>query len=124
VGALPAIGQALDAAVRIRDLGSWFVRLIQRMFGPDGAVHPHENWRLVSTERPGVELVVSAHKSVALLGVLGRADDSILDAERDATGLSRHLDAPPWGAPRSRADPNEDARADMGPHPPRHVAGR
>ena len=57
------------------------------LFGPGGAVHPHESWRLVSTKRPGVELVVSAHKSVAVLGVLGRAEDmhSILDAERDAT---------------------------------------
>lgn len=59
----------------------------ERIFGPDGAVHPHENWRLVSTKRPGVELVVAAHKSVALLGVIGKAEDmhAILDVERDAT---------------------------------------
>jgi len=57
------------------------------IFGPDGAVHPHEDWRLVSTKRPGVELVVAAHKSVALLGVIGKAEDmhAILDVERDAT---------------------------------------
>ena len=37
--------------------------------------------------RPGMELVVSPHKSVAELGVIGRAEDMhlILDAERDAT---------------------------------------
>ena len=41
----------------------------------------------MSTKRPGIELVVSAHKSVAVLGVVGRADDlhRILDAETDAT---------------------------------------
>jgi len=39
------------------------------------------------TRRPGVELVVSAHKSVAELGVIGRAEDmhAIMDAERTAT---------------------------------------
>ena len=37
--------------------------------------------------RPGMELVVSPHKSIAELGVIGRAEDmhTILDAERDAT---------------------------------------
>ena len=37
--------------------------------------------------RPGIELVVSPHKSVTELGVIGRAEDMhlILDAERDAT---------------------------------------
>jgi conjugative relaxase-like TrwC/TraI family protein len=37
--------------------------------------------------RPGIELVVSCHKSVAELGVLGRAEDMhvILGAEREAT---------------------------------------
>ena len=39
------------------------------------------------TKRPGLELVISAHKSVAELGVIGRAEDmhQIMDAERDAT---------------------------------------
>ena len=34
-----------------------------------------------------MELVISAHKSVAELGVIGRAEDMhrIMDAERDAT---------------------------------------
>ena len=43
--------------------------------------------RLVACLRPGLELVVSPHKSVAELGVIGRAEDmhQIVDAERDAT---------------------------------------
>jgi conjugative relaxase-like TrwC/TraI family protein len=63
------------------------------LFGPGGAVDPTTGERLVQTTRPGLELVISAHKSVAELGVLGRAEDmhSIMDAERDAT-LS-YLDA-------------------------------
>ncbi len=57
------------------------------IFGPGGATDPHLGERLVRTRRPGVELVVSAHKSVAVLGVMGAVDDmhSILDAETDAT---------------------------------------
>jgi hypothetical protein len=41
----------------------------------------------VSTSRPRMELVMSAPKSVAELGVIGRADDMhvMMDAERDAT---------------------------------------
>ncbi len=57
------------------------------MFGPGGAVDPITGDRLAATKRPGMELVVSAHKSVAELGVMGRAEDMhrIMDAERDAT---------------------------------------
>ncbi|MBV8297460.1 MAG: relaxase domain-containing protein, partial [Acidimicrobiia bacterium] len=57
------------------------------LFGPGGAVDPTTGERLVHTTRPGLELVISAHKSVAELGVLGRAEDmhAIMDAERDAT---------------------------------------
>jgi conjugative relaxase-like TrwC/TraI family protein len=57
------------------------------VFGLGGAVDPATGWRLVRTTRPGVELVVSAHKSVAVLGVLGAIDDmhAIVDAETDAT---------------------------------------
>ncbi len=61
---------------------------------------PTTGTRLVATRRPGIELVVSAHKSVALLGVIGWADEmhAILDAETDATlGLPRRL------GPRRRA---------------------
>jgi conjugative relaxase-like TrwC/TraI family protein len=57
------------------------------VFGLGGVVDPATGWRLVRTTRPGVELVVSAHKSVAVLGVLGAVDDmhAIVDAETDAT---------------------------------------
>jgi conjugative relaxase-like TrwC/TraI family protein len=57
------------------------------MYGPGGAQHPRTGARLAATRRPGMELVVSAHKSVAELGVIGRAEDMhrIMDAERDAT---------------------------------------
>ena len=57
------------------------------IYGPGGAKHPRTGARLAATRRPGMELVISAHKSVAELGVIGRAEDMhrIMDAERDAT---------------------------------------
>src|SRR5437762_2882791 len=57
------------------------------VYGPGGACDPTTGGRLVSTLRPGMELVISAHKSVAELGVIGRTEDMhrIMDAERDAT---------------------------------------
>ncbi|HET6873484.1 MAG TPA: MobF family relaxase, partial [Acidimicrobiales bacterium] len=57
------------------------------IFGPGGARRPSDGARLVNAKRPGMELVVAAQKSVALLGVIGRAEDmhAILDAETDAT---------------------------------------
>jgi conjugative relaxase-like TrwC/TraI family protein len=57
------------------------------LFGPGGARDPATGERLVATKRPGLELSVSVHKSVAELGVIGRAEDMhrILDAERDGT---------------------------------------
>jgi len=67
------------------------------LFGPGGAVDPTTGERLVATRRPGMELVIAAHKSVAELGVIGAAEDMhrIMDAERDATlayldSLARH----------------------------------
>jgi len=59
----------------------------EAVFGPGGACHPATFERLVATRRPGMELVISAHKSVAELGAIGRAEDmhAIMDAERDAT---------------------------------------
>ncbi|HWG74112.1 MAG TPA: MobF family relaxase [Acidimicrobiales bacterium] len=59
----------------------------EAVFGPGGARHPGTGGRLACTRRPGMELVISAHKSVAELGVIGRAEDmhQIMDAERDAT---------------------------------------
>jgi conjugative relaxase-like TrwC/TraI family protein len=58
-----------------------------KIYGPGGAKHPDSGARLVAAKRPGMELVVAAHKSVALLGIIGRAEDmhAILDAETDAT---------------------------------------
>ena len=57
------------------------------LYGPGGACVPTTGERLVRTRRPGMELVIAAHKSVAELGVIGRAEHMhrILDAERDAT---------------------------------------
>jgi conjugative relaxase-like TrwC/TraI family protein len=59
----------------------------EAIYGPGGARHPVSGEQLVSTRRPGLEIVISAHKSVAELGVMGRAEDMhrIMDAERDAT---------------------------------------
>ena len=59
----------------------------EAIYGPDGALDPSTGERLVNSHRPGMELVIGAHKSVAELGVLGRAEDMhrIMDAERDAT---------------------------------------
>jgi conjugative relaxase-like TrwC/TraI family protein len=74
-------------------------------FGPGGFRDPRTGQQLVSTKRPGFELVVSAHKSLSLLGVVGRADDmhAILDAE--TAGTLGYLDA--WvqarGGRRGRA---------------------
>jgi len=63
------------------------VEAYEAVFGPGGARHPVSLERLVTTRRPGMEIVISAHKSVAELGVIGRAEDmhAIMDAERDAT---------------------------------------
>ena len=57
------------------------------LFGIGGAHDPRTGRRLVGCLRPGLELVISPHKSVAELGVIGRAEDmhEIVDAERDAT---------------------------------------
>ena len=55
------------------------------IYGPGGACDPTTGARLASTTRPGMELVIAAHKSVAELGVIGQAEDMhrIMDAERD-----------------------------------------
>ncbi|MGH9107797.1 MAG: MobF family relaxase [Acidimicrobiales bacterium] len=64
------------------DLDEW-----RAVFATGGAHHPGTHARLVACMRPGMELVISSHKSVAELGVVGRPEDmhAILDAERDAT---------------------------------------
>ena len=59
----------------------------EAIFGAGGASHPTSGVRLAATRRPGMELVIGAHKSLAVLGVIGRAEDmhAVMDAERDAT---------------------------------------
>ena len=58
----------------------------EAVFGQGGAKDPRTGERLVKTHRPGMEVVISAHKSVAELGVMGQAEQMhrIMDAERDA----------------------------------------
>ena len=67
-------------------------------FGPGGFRDPFTGQQLVRRKRPRFELVVSAHKSLSLLGVVGHADDmhSILDAE--TAGTMGYLDA--WAQAR------------------------
>jgi hypothetical protein len=62
------------------------------VFSTGGAYDPRSGYRLVGCRRPGLKLVVSPSKSVAELGVIGRAEDmhATVDAERDAT--VDHLD--------------------------------
>ena len=64
------------------DLDEW-----RAVFGPGGACDPESGERLVHCMRPGMEIVVSPHKSVAELGVIGKAEDMhvLLDVEREAT---------------------------------------
>ena len=59
----------------------------EAVYGPGGARHPASGERLVAARRPGMELVVSAHKSRGRAGCdrPGRGHARILDAERDAT---------------------------------------
>jgi conjugative relaxase-like TrwC/TraI family protein len=75
------------------------------VFGPGALRNPATDERVVSAKRPGFELVVSAHKSVAVLGVIDRVEEmhSILDVE--TTETMRSLDG--WfqdrGGRRGRA---------------------
>jgi hypothetical protein len=61
--------------------------LYEAIYGPGGARHPETGKQLVGARRPGMELVISAHQSVAELGVIGRAEHlhQIMGAQRDAT---------------------------------------
>src|SRR4051812_12915182 len=74
-------------AERLGLTGEVTIDAYRAAFGPGGFVDPILGDRLTDTKRPGFELVVSAHKSVAVLGVIGRADDmhAILDTETAAT---------------------------------------
>ena len=75
-GGAGAAWLGLDGEV---DIDEW-----RAVFGTGGARHPESGERLVHCMRPGMELVVSPHKSIAELGVIGRVEDmhTILDAER------------------------------------------
>ena len=74
-------------AERLGLLGPVTETQYRAIYGPGGACDPTTGERLVATTRPGMELVIAAHKSVAELGVIGRAEDMhrIMDAEREAT---------------------------------------
>jgi conjugative relaxase-like TrwC/TraI family protein len=76
-----------SGAERLGLVGAVTEAQYEAIYGPGGACDPTTGERLVRTLRPGMELVISAHKSVAEPGVLGRAKDmhEIMDAERDAT---------------------------------------
>jgi hypothetical protein len=97
------------------------------LYGPGGAKDPTTAARLVSTRRPGMELVIAAHKSVAELGVIGRAEDMhrIMDAERNATlayldALTRDV-----GGRRGRAGVlTQTSGLVYASTPPRHLPGR
>jgi len=80
-------------AARIGLEGGVGAERYEDMFGPGRARDPISGTRLTKTRRPGMELVVSAHKSVAELGVMSRASDMhrIMGAERD--GTMAYLDA-------------------------------
>lgn len=80
------------SSIRLDLRGSVTAEQYEAIFGPGGARDPATGQRLASTKRPGLELVVSAHKSVAELGVIGRVDDMhrILDAE--TAGTIHYLD--------------------------------
>jgi conjugative relaxase-like TrwC/TraI family protein len=74
-------------ATRLGLAGEVTAEQYEAVFGPGGCRDPLSGERLVCAMRPGFELVVAAHKTVALLGVVGRADDmhAILDVETGAT---------------------------------------
>jgi conjugative relaxase-like TrwC/TraI family protein len=74
-------------AARLGLYGEVTADAYEAAYGPGGFRDPATGEQLVSTKRPGFELVVSAHKSVAVLGVIDRADamHHLLDVETDAT---------------------------------------
>ena len=76
-----------SGAARLGLAGSVTDAQYAALYGPGGASDPTTGARLVRSRRPGMEIVVAAHKSVAELGLIGRAEDMhrIMDAERDAT---------------------------------------
>ncbi|HEU5152053.1 MAG TPA: MobF family relaxase [Iamia sp.] len=74
-------------AARLGLYGEVTADAYEAAYGPGGFRDPATGEQLVSTKRPGFELVVSAQKTVAVLGVIGRADamHHLLDVETEAT---------------------------------------
>jgi conjugative relaxase-like TrwC/TraI family protein len=74
-------------AARLGLAGEVTAEAYEAAFGTGGFRHPETGQRMAATRRPGFELVVSAHKTVAVLGVMDRAEEmhSILDVETTAT---------------------------------------
>ena len=108
----------LDGEVDIADY--------RALFGIGGAHDPRTGRRLVACLRPGLELVVSPHKSVAELGVIGRAEDmhEIVDAERDATlDYLDRLVAERGGRRGRSSDPGRHRWAHLGDLPARDNPG-
>ena len=102
-------------------------RRTRRSSGRAAPVDPAFGVRLAATKRPGMELIVAAHKSVALLGLMGRAEDmhELLDAERDATLAYLDELTRRQGGRRGRAAVRHaDVGPGVRPHPSRHVPGR
>jgi hypothetical protein len=74
----------------------------EALFGPGGACDPTTGERLVDTKRPGLELVISAHKSVAELGVIGR-----VEAHRPVSPTHGLTDRPTASAAPSKSTPGQ-----------------
>lgn len=63
-GETPMMWGGLEAE-RLGLVGAVEMPQYDAIYGPGGATHPISGSRLASTRRPGMELVVAAHKSVA-----------------------------------------------------------
>jgi hypothetical protein len=116
-------GGAATEAVRLS--GTVTPEDYEAVYGNDGATDPKTGARLVHPTRPGMELVISAQKSVAELWA-----SSILAGPKDAerrTWATRHCGLP---AARAGTAPNEEAFGPRGhllagpARPPRQECGR
>jgi len=76
-----------DVAARLGLAGEVTPEQYEAVFGPAGLRDPLTGERLVNAKTPGFEIVVAAHKTTALLGVVGHAEDmhALLDVETAAT---------------------------------------
>jgi conjugative relaxase-like TrwC/TraI family protein len=94
-----------SGAAGLRLAGTVMPESYGAVFGPGGAKDPRTGERLVQTRRPGMEVVISAHKSVAELGVIGGAEamHRVMDAEREATLAYLDRVTPEMGGRRGEA---------------------